>query len=155
MPNGDPGWKSRERPGLEKFFGRIAGTLKKFARRHNLALQKYYHQFPSWDFTFRHPHGGLAKIEVHKRGDDRVEIPAGWWVDDYGKCIRSLKKSEKVVCSLESGELKNLLEHTLLDVCSWQVQQLVPVDYEYKQWRRFTKDDFDQEVQGYPMPRLD
>jgi hypothetical protein len=49
MPNGDPDFNVKE---LERFFSALASVLESFAQRHNLRLEKYYHQAPSWGFLY-------------------------------------------------------------------------------------------------------
>src|SRR5262249_17396387 len=50
--------------GLEAFFSKISTSLESFGKTHSLLLSKYYCGNQSWDFTFRHPKGGLGKIEI-------------------------------------------------------------------------------------------
>jgi hypothetical protein len=48
MPNGNSQFIWKERPSLDIFFSEIGVTLTKFAEDHNLRIDKYWHQFPSW-----------------------------------------------------------------------------------------------------------
>ncbi|MBE0537109.1 MAG: hypothetical protein IH624_15720, partial [Phycisphaerae bacterium] len=80
MPNGDFNWKKNEYPQLEVFFNKISQGIIGFADRYNLRVQKYYHQFPSWDLLFRHPKGGIGKIEIQKETDNEVKLCLYWWV---------------------------------------------------------------------------
>src|ERR1700719_5404086 len=93
MPNGDSGFQVKERE-LEKFFQTVAGVLTQSSQRHNLKLEKYYHQSPSWSFTFRHPKGGVAKIEVSRESPDTLGLSSCWWYDDYDKLTRFARKTK-------------------------------------------------------------
>src|SRR5579872_732750 len=59
MPNGDPDFNVKE---LERFFSALAPVLEGFAQRHNLRLEKYYHEEPSWGFLCRHPSGVSVRL---------------------------------------------------------------------------------------------
>ena len=82
MPNGDPNWGITEYPRLEKFFAGISDILEDFAAQHNLKIEKYYHQSSTWDLQFRHPQGGLGRIETKKDGNSHVIVRPEWWLDD-------------------------------------------------------------------------
>ena len=85
MPNGNPDFNVKE---LERFFSALAAVLEGFAQRHNLRLEKYYHQAPSWGFLFRHPSGGVGKIEVQRVSEATVCILSDWWYDDFDAATR-------------------------------------------------------------------
>jgi hypothetical protein len=63
MPNGTPDVHERTKPKYDAFFVPLAAQLTDFASRHRLRLEKYYHEAPMWSFPFRHPNGGVAKID--------------------------------------------------------------------------------------------
>lgn len=85
MPNGNP---DCDRPALDRFFGVIAPVIEAFVQRHHLRLQKYYHESSSWDLLFRHPQGGIAKIEVQREPGETLGIAAIWWYDDFDASTR-------------------------------------------------------------------
>ena len=60
MPNGNPKFNVEELPKLEEFFAPFSDELQRFAEKHNLLIDKYWHQFHSWRFSFKHPKGGIG-----------------------------------------------------------------------------------------------
>jgi hypothetical protein len=147
MPNGDPDFHVNEEPKLEAFFGPIAEVLTDFSRRHNLELQKYYHQASSWDLTFRHPQGGVGKIDVcrytdetillndlrslalggkidaYSHTDAKVFLASIWWYDDHDKLTRFIKHVKHEPISRDAQLLLEALESSLKLILSWQFGQ--------------------------------
>ena len=156
MPNGDPEFHLKEVPKLEAFFEPIAEPLNGFSQRYNLKLQKYYHQSPSWNLMFRHPQGGLGKIEVCKDTDSTVFLVAHWWYDDYDKITRFWKfvkhdPSRKNVVAISSA-----LEVSLRSILSWQFGQWDKQISGFDSWRNtWTKEQFEELANDYPVPNLD
>ena len=120
MPNGDPDFYEKEFPELESFFAPVASVLTEFGRRHNLALEKYYHQSPSWRFNFRHPQGGVASLDVMRESAESIKIYSYWWVDDYDTFSRSIKRDETPPGRLADTDLGRILEDRLADILSWE-----------------------------------
>src|SRR5687767_6229461 len=84
MPNGDPDFNIKELPKLERFFARLAPAITRFAKKHSLRIERYYHQLPSWEFCFDHPKGGCAYIEIRRESDDEFSVISAWWIDKAG-----------------------------------------------------------------------
>ncbi len=120
MPNGDPQFGEKTLPGLEAFFSNLAPLLERFASSHNLKIEKYYHESHSWSLQFRHPHGGVAKIDVVKHSDSHVRIWACWWHDDYDKATRSIKRFETEPLDIAFSVLERALESALATIASWE-----------------------------------
>ncbi len=156
MPNGDPDWRKKELPQLKTFFRKISKVLKAFAKTHNLKITKYYHQFPSWDFSFRHPEGGVGQVEVHKVDDSTVEVFASWWVDYYDTSRRDLKHGEGVKSSLDPEILRRRLDEMLQLVTSWRKEDLTKgSENPYREHIERSKEEFDRQYKKYPVPKLD
>jgi len=124
MPNGDPDWRKKELPKLKVFFKRIAPVLKKFAKNHNLKIDKYYHQGSDWTFRFRHPEAGVGNIEVIKRDEQYVYLYPSWWVDYYDTSRRDFKHGPGVKSSLDPKILRRHLDEMLQLVISWRKEDL-------------------------------
>jgi hypothetical protein len=156
MPNGDPEWGVKEYPKLEAFFSKISDTLEGFARKHNLTIEKYYHQGPDWELMFRHPKGGIAYVDVRKDDDEHVTISGVWWVDDYDQYTRSIKHQQGPQCTLENSILLAELNNTFKTVLSWRQEDLKPFkSVYYKEWKlHWTKEQFQKELEKYPVPNL-
>ncbi len=94
MPNGTPDFRENAETDYDRFFGPLAGELHDFADRHELKLEKYYHEASVWSFLFRHPLGGVAKIDVSKESEDTIKLWKYWWQDDYDQGIRFLRQEQ-------------------------------------------------------------
>src|SRR5262245_14965727 len=93
MPNGDPNVHVETLPRLEYFFSTLSEVLNAFSSKHDLLVDKYWHQFPSWRLSFRHPKGGVACLEVMKE-EDGIKIYSYWWLDKYDEFTRYSKRTE-------------------------------------------------------------
>ena len=158
MPNGHSDFATKEKPLLDAFFKPVALVMEKFAEQHNLRLSKYYHQFPTWDFTFKHPKNGVGKIEVDKDSDTTLGVYACWWFDDYDSFTRHIKKSEKKTVQLNPSDLENLLASAFRLVLGWQFgtwdEKHTSETYRTG-WKQFSKEQFQKEnVELYPIPRI-
>lgn len=154
MPNGDPEFYVTAQSKLEAFFEPIASVLTDFARQHNVKLRKYYHQFPSWDFSFRHPRGGAAQVEVVHENNDTVSLACSWWYDDYETLTRFIKRSRGKAFSPDSQLLTQELEKALALILSWQFGTWDEHHSGMKQWRQFTKEQFEAHLGHYPEVTL-
>lgn len=156
MPNGHPDWTINELPKLEEFFSKIEEVLVSFAKRYNLMIDKYYHQSPSWDLIFRHPMGGIGQIEVNKYKDESVIVSPVWWLDDYETGKRFLKTPEGEQCSLDHAALHKILEDTLRLLVSWRKEDFKrSFEDPHRDSLQITKEEFDHELEQYPVPKLD
>ncbi len=156
MPNGDPNWYKTKRPKLEEFFSRISHVLEDFAKNYNLKVEKYYHQFPSWDLVFRHPKGGIGQIEIHECDSTDVEILVSWWIDCFTTSRRDYKQGEGVKCSLDPVVLRAQLEKSFELVLSWRKENLVKGSENPYRERGVmdTREKVERELQKYPVPKL-
>ena len=157
MPNGHPDFATKEKSLLDAFFKPVAPVMERFAAQHNLRLTKYYHQFPAWDFTFRHPQNGVAKIEVDKETDTALGIYASWWFDDHDNFTRYVRRSEKKNVQLNPNDLENLLTSAFHTILGWQFgtwdEKHTSETYRTG-WKQFSKEQFQKEtVEFYPVPR--
>ena len=155
MPNGNPHFNEEELPALEEFFSRIGGVLTRFADDFNLTVARYWHQFPSWRFTFKHPKGGLACIEVMKSGESEIEIYGYWWVDDFDQATRYSHGKVCTTYRLEDLELYDLLKDRLERIVSWTRDDLTDVSSGLEEaWSIFKKEDFLRFNDRYSLPRV-
>jgi hypothetical protein len=155
MPNGHPKFHEEELPVLEAFFSQIADVLNQFASRHNLMLDKYYHESHSWRFNFRHPKGGVASIDVLKETDNSVKIYGCWWLDDYDKFTRFLKRDESEKFELSNVNLSELLKNKLKEILSWELGEWTQIASGYEEiWRPMGKKSIQKDVERYPKPKV-
>jgi hypothetical protein len=74
LPNG--GAEPEPLAQLERFFAPLAPAIVDLVERHNLLLEKYYHEAPMWSLEFGHPAGGQARLDVARRKDQRLSVNA-------------------------------------------------------------------------------
>ncbi|MHC4743571.1 MAG: hypothetical protein ACYS8Z_16780 [Planctomycetota bacterium] len=117
-------WAQEELPVIKRFFERIAPVLVEFASDHNLKLEKYYHDGPTWDFLFRHQAGGTCYIEIRKCDDEGVKICGDWSVYQYDEGLGYNKHTQLIDCSIAENELRTGLKDMLRLVLSWKRDDL-------------------------------
>ncbi len=150
MPNGDPNF---DFVGLDRFFAPLSDALEYFAKRHNLNIEKYYHEAPSWNLTFRHPERGVAKIDITRKDDDHVCVQEMWWFDDYDKLTRSIRRWNREPVRAMSYEVQKEVELALKDILAWQFGTWDAEYSGYKNWRKtWTKSQFYELEKQYPLP---
>jgi hypothetical protein len=137
MPNGNPDFDFAE---CERFFAPLAATIQRFAARRNLALFKYYHEFPNWNLGFRHPIGGFGQIWLSKSPAHTLEISAGVWINDYQSFTRRTRNIAPVAVPMDNASLTAQLDFILDDVLSWPLDERFIAHGEYeKEWRSVPK----------------
>ncbi len=153
MPNGNPNFKEEELPTLELFFSPIADSLNEFAAKHNLRIDRYYHQMHSWMLCFRQPKGGAASIEVMKESDDSIMIYGNWWLDDYDAFTRFIQGDEGILFRMGDENLEQILEEQFRKILSWQLGEWSKVVTGYKAaWSPFGKEFIERDIERYPKP---
>ena len=108
MPNGNPLFNLSAQ---ETWFAPLSQVIGEVARKHNLLLDKYYHENASWDLRFSHPRGGQASVTIYNVGAaDIAKVGSVWCLDDYDRFTRFIhsrplrqipKKAESVRWELE------------------------------------------------------
>lgn len=139
-------------PLLDDFFSRFSMAFLNFAAEHHLRVDKYWHDFPSWRFSFRHPKGGVACIEVFREAKTKLSVYAYWWMDDYDQGTRSGRTYRSEILSVESIKLEDLLEETLTTVVAWPLNSWTDTARGLgDSWKRnFTREQFELQVNDYP-----
>ena len=155
MPNGKPNFR-HEMSELEEFFLPVAEVLHDFARRHNLRLTKYYHQAPSWSFTFRHPHGGLGKIEVLRESGEYLQVLGSWWFDDYDELTRFLKTHRGRSLPRDPQSLEREMQEALHLVLAWPFGKWDEQRRGNRVWKAtWTKEQFQSLLDQYEYPKIE
>lgn len=150
MPNGNKDFDVLE---LDRFFARIGAVLTGFAQRHSLSIEKYYHQSPSWSFLFRHPKGGVGKLDVERKTADKIGISCCWWYDDYDTATRSLRAEDYGLVQVEPDVVAQHLEKGLCTVLAWRFGDWKETHAGYAAWsKNWTKEQFQNLSAKYPEP---
>jgi hypothetical protein len=116
MPNGDPFASPIKWKNIKTFFQRLSRILSTFAATHNLAIDEYYHESPSWTFRFRHPRGGAGGIHVERVDDSTIRVGSSWYIDEFENFTRYLKSDEGSDLILGAIDVRELLEEKLKDI---------------------------------------
>lgn len=150
---------------IEKIFSLISKPVEKFAKQHNLLIDKYHQDSPSWFMYFKRKTGGIGYIYInylsqntHSRSiptHHYFEIVDTWILDDYNTETRHL--AEKKIGILKSNnndnEIENLLNQALNNFKDFHNEDLI---YKTKNlgWKKYwkTKEEFEQSIK---FPELD
>lgn len=153
MPNGLP-WTKEGFAALEAFFTRLEPSLTQFATARNVAIERYYHDAPSWDFLFRHPRGGVGKVELWRVDENATRIERVWWKDDYDEGVRYLRSESQPPTTMSAEEIGHALSRALDDVLAWDPGTLTPRGGMRDIWHRtFDEKTFREQELRYPVPR--
>ncbi len=125
-----------------------------FAADHNLAIDEYYHESPSWSFRFRHPKGGAAAIEVDRLDDLTVRILGNWYIDEYETFTRHLKWGSKRDLLLNNIDLRKELETDLAAIVLWEKADMMPYSGYKESWSKYTKAEWDKMSVPKRIPTL-
>ena len=150
VPNGDPHFDLRRQ---EEWFASLASEIEAFAFQHNLFIDKYYHDSPSWDVRFSHPKGGNASVTVTNIAADRASIASSWYVDDYDQFTRSIHWRVARSIPKDPELLREALKeefHAIIAVPFGAWNQ-VARGYDYP-WGEYTQEQFYALGPHYPKP---
>ena len=139
---------------LDVAFKPIVDALVEFSKQHNLLFDKRSHEAPLWCLCFAHPKGGHAKFDLTQEAENSVKIVAVWWLDDYRRFTRNLKRAGAIVCPLDPAELKKTLEWLLMIVLGWQLDDWTQIATGYeKSWSPYTQEQFEAMAPRWPVAR--
>jgi hypothetical protein len=136
MPNGDPNFELTQLPQLERFFAPLSPTLEVFANHHRLKLVKYEKENHSWDFLFRHPAGGVARIQALRTAADAVHVVGHWHIPDFTTYSRRTWSTDRGVIPRNDPQLTTVLLSLLKEMLALEVKQASPDGVDYRPfWR--------------------
>lgn len=151
MPNG--GMSRGYFEALERFFAPLSESIETFAARHNLLIDRYYHEAPSWSLCFSHPRGGSVKIEIARASEGGIDVQAIWWLDVHREFTRYLRDGERRHCEASTAALAPELARALSEALSWRAGEWTRVARGYKDaWGGYTADEFARLGPHYPAP---
>ncbi|HKW63394.1 MAG TPA: hypothetical protein VJN89_12675 [Candidatus Acidoferrum sp.] len=142
MPIGDYSLPHDDWERIRAFFERLSPILVQFAKDHNIAIDRYYHDAPMWAFRFRHPKGGGASIDVHRVSDHTIRVNKVWYLDVYETFTRHIKSEDSGELPLEQTELVEILEVCLKRVAGWKREDMTPHGGYEKFWSAYTPEEF-------------
>ena len=106
MPNGNPAFNLAEQ---ETWFAPLAQAIGEVADKHNLLLDKYYHEGASWDLRFNHPRGGQASVTIYN-GGAAAQVGSVWYLDDYDLSTRFIHSRPLRQIPKQSDSVRQELE---------------------------------------------
>jgi hypothetical protein len=154
MPNGNDSITSSEWARIKAFFQKHSAVLLDFATDHNLAVDEYYHESPSWSFRFRHPKGGGASVILERLNDSTIRISGNWYIDEYETFTRHFKGQGIDDLLLDNIDLRQKLERNLNEVVSWEKSQMTPHPNYEKVWSLYSKEEWDKMFTTEHLPLL-
>jgi hypothetical protein len=150
VPNGNPSFDLAEQ---EAWFAPLAQTIGELGRKHNLLLEKYYHESFSWDLRFNHPRGGHASVTVWNGGPTVAKVGATWHVDDYDRFTRSIHWRPPRDVAKEPETVRRELELEFTSILALPLGQWNQVATGYEQiWGQFSRAAFYAMARKYPDP---
>src|SRR5689334_15384120 len=155
MPNGDYSLTRDDWAKIKAFFQEISHTLLAFAATHDLEIDEYYHDSPSWALRFRHPKGGLGTLEVKRLNESVVHVNIYWSVNDYDSFTQYFRLEEGDDLLLAKTKLGDVLEKRLKAVVAWDRKDLAPRDAK-NPWADYSKEEWEKifSLERFPLLKL-
>ena len=151
MPNGDPDF---DYAAQEAWFAPLADVIVGFAREHNLMLKRYYHDSPCWSLNFNHPAGGQATIQIGNGGEVAM-IGTLWWLDDFERTTRSIHQRDTRSVAPDAETVAEVLAAEFAGVLATPIGSWTRSYSDYREWKRFSKAEFEAMAPRYPDPLVD
>lgn len=138
----------------DEFFAPLSAGILRFASSHGLQLEKYYHEAPCWSLIFRHPQGGVAKIEIWKKEDGRVGVGCVWWKDDFDSGTRSWKSFEEQIVTHDESSVSRGAEAAFQKLMAHPFGKWSKVVDGYKPlWHPYGRSYIENDEKRYPLPK--
>jgi hypothetical protein len=154
MPNGDYSLFRDDWKRIRAFFEERSAILLGFATAHNLAVDKYYHDAPSWTFRFRHPKGGGAGVHVERVDDSTVRVGKLWFIDEYENYTHYVKSEVSGDLLLAAIQLREVLEESLKDIAGWNKSDMTAYGGYEKFRSKYAKDEWLELFSEKRLPEL-
>lgn len=153
-PNGIE-WGEEDWKAVESFFESFGPRLEAFAARHGLTVEKYEHNAPSWSLLFRHPRGGVGKVDVERVSGDSARLTATWWIDSYRDGVRRIKMEAGRDRPASEAVQDDVLTGALRGILGWREQDLVTYGGYKKLWQgQWSEEEFERFSSEFPAPKL-
>ena len=139
----------------EKWFAPLADALTRFAREHNLLIEKYYKERTAWDLRFNHPQGGQATITVYGGADHGASIGSSWHVDDFERFTRSIHSRQLRKVAKDPAVVAEELLEELRAITSVRPGQWSQVATGFQAvWGQHSREELEKFAPRYPDPIL-
>lgn len=125
-------------PEIIDAFRDVAPTVERFAREHELLIERYRRGKPAWELRFAREAGGEAVITLsyRERTGHVLDLSATWWLDDHATRTRRLRSDKVAVYDRRAGSvvLRDQLEQALRRIDAWTVDDLGPPRGPFPAW---------------------
>jgi hypothetical protein len=125
-------------PEIIDAFRDVAPTVERFAREHELLIERYRRGKPAWELRFAREIGGEAVITLsyRERTGHVLDLSATWWLDDRDARTRRLRSDKVAVYDRRAGSvvLRNQLDQALGQIDSWTLTDLGPPRGPFPTW---------------------
>lgn len=145
---------------LDREFSSYKDLIELFAKKYNLRIEKYFHDFPSWDLTFQRKDGVYGRIEILFRTEqnDGFDLYLILWQDDFESTTRKLREIHRGTFfnTQPKNQLENELEKIIEEIKKIQINNLDKVYGPYKEWKKTWKNnaEFLKASQIYPIIKI-
>lgn len=138
---------------IEDFFSPVYAGIQNLADRRNLLLEKYHQDAPVWSLLFRHPKGGVAKIDLLRTDEGKVALSAVWWKNDFEASTRYLKWFDEVIVEKECEAIVAGIADLLDSVLAYPDDAWSKTVGGFKLlWDASGRDSVEGEGRQYPLP---
>lgn len=125
-------------PEIIDAFRDVAPTVERFAREHELLIERYRRGKSAWELRFARNMGGEAVITLsyRERTGHVLDLSATWWMDDGDTHTRRLRSDKVAVYDRRAGPsvLRDQLEQALRRIDAWTIDDLGPARGPYPEW---------------------
>ena len=125
-------------------FRNVAPTIERFAREHELLIERYRRGKPAWELRFAREVGGEAVITLsyRERTGHVLDLIATWWLDDADTRTRRLRSDKVAVYDRRAGSvvLRDQLGEALRRIDAWTVDDLGPPRGPFPAWTNATSE---------------
>jgi hypothetical protein len=125
-------------PEIIDAFRDVAPAVERFAREHELLIERYRRGKPAWELRFARELGGEAVITLsyRERTGHVLDLSATWWLDDHGLRTRRLRSGKVAVYDRRAGPvvLRGQLEEALRQIDAWTIDDLGPPRGPFPAW---------------------
>jgi hypothetical protein len=138
----------------DEFFAPISADISTLVTERGLLLKKYYHEAPCWSLLFRHPKGGVAKVEISKKDDGRIGVCGVWWKDDFDAGPRSIMSFDEDVVERSGVAVTGSAQEMLARILAHQSGVWSKVVDGYKPlWHPYGRSFIEDDEKRYPLPK--